>query len=86
MSYVRPAMLHRRSTVREMYGVQLKDRKSSRDLILMFSLNETIDQLAMTNSIHWHGHVLRRENSRVFKMVLKFVVEGQRKKARLKKT
>ena len=25
-------------------------------------LNETIDQLAMPNCVHWHGHVMRRED------------------------
>ena len=33
--------------VRAMCGLPLKDRKGSMDLIFMFGLNETIDQLAM---------------------------------------
>ena len=44
-----------------MCGVQLKNRKRTKDLMLMLGLIETIDQLAMANSVHWHGHVLRRE-------------------------
>ena len=44
-----------------MYGVQLKGRKRPMDLMFMQGLNETIDQLAMVNSVHWYGHVLRRE-------------------------
>ena len=36
-----------RSKVRAMCGVQLKERKSSKDLMFMLGLNETIDQLAM---------------------------------------
>ena len=28
----------------------------------MLTLIETIDELAMANSIHWYGHVLRRES------------------------
>ena len=36
-----------RSMVRAMCGVQLKDRKRSTDLVFMFGLCETIDQLAM---------------------------------------
>ena len=51
--------------VRAMCGLQLKDRKRSKDLMLMLSLNETIDQLGMANSIRWHGHVLRREDGHV---------------------
>ena len=31
--------------------------KNSQDLML--HLNETIDQLVMTNSVYWYGHVLR---------------------------
>ena len=39
-------------------GEQLKD--SSKDLMLMFGLKETVDQLSMGNSACWYGHVLRR--------------------------
>ena len=35
--------------------VQLKDRKSSKNLLLMLGLNETIDQLVMACSVHWYG-------------------------------
>ena len=63
-----------RSIVRAMCGVQLKDRKRSTDLMSMQGLKETIDQLAMDNSVHWHGHILRR--------ALDIDVEGQRKKGR----
>ena len=43
-----------KSIVRAMCGVQLKDRKISKDLMLMLSLKETIDQLATTNcSLVW---------------------------------
>ena len=46
--------------------------------MLMLILNETTDLLAMANSVHWHGYVLRR--------ALHIEVEGQRMKERLKKT
>ena len=44
------------------------------------SSNETIDQLAIANSMHWYGHVLmlRRENNPVVRRALEFEVEGQR--------
>ena len=32
-------------------------------LLLLLGLNKTIDWLAMVNSAHWYGHVLRREDS-----------------------
>ena len=37
--------------VRAIHGVQLKDRKRSTDLMFMFGLNETIDQLTM--AVFW---------------------------------
>ena len=65
--------------VREICGAQLKDRKRSTDLMFMLCLKETIDQLAMANSVHWHGHVLRREDGHVLRRALDFEVEGQSK-------
>ena len=72
--------------VRITCGVQLKDRKSSTDLMFMFCLNETKDQLAMANSVRWHDHVLRREDGHVLRRALEFDVRGQRKKWRPKRT
>ena len=73
-----------RSMVRAMCGVQLKDRKRSIDLMFMLCLSETIDQLAMANSVHLYGHVLRREDGHVWRRALYVEVEGQRKKWRSK--
>ena len=61
-----------RSMVRAMCGVQLKDRKSSTDLMFMLGLMETIDQLAMAISVHWYDHVLRREDGHVLRKPLNF--------------
>ena len=33
-------------------------KKRFADLMFRLGLNETIDQLAMENSVRWHGHVL----------------------------
>ena len=41
-----------------MCGVELKDSKRAKDLMLV--LYETMDQLAMANSVHWYGYVLNR--------------------------
>ena len=68
-----------------MCGVQLKDRKTCTDLILMLGLNETMDQLAMANSVRWYGHVLSREDGRVLRRAFYLYVEGQRKKGRLRR-
>ena len=44
-----------------MCGVKLVDKKSTRDQMRMFDMNETIDQLARVNGVRWHGHALRKE-------------------------
>ena len=72
--------------VRAMCGVQLKDRKSCVDLMFVLALNETIDQLAMANSICWYGYVLRREDGHVLRRSFDFEAEGQRKKGGSKRT
>ena len=54
--------------------------------MLMLGLRETIEQLAMANSVIWYGHVLRREDGNVLRRELNFYGEGQRKKGRLKRT
>ena len=41
-----------RSMARAMYGVQLKDRKRAKGLMVMVGLNEAIDLLDMSNSVH----------------------------------
>ena len=70
--------------VRQMCRVQLKGKKRSMDLMFMLGLNETIDQLAMANSVHLYGHVLRREDGHVLRRAFDFGFEGQRRKGRLK--
>ena len=69
--------------VRAMYGVQLKDRKSYSDLMFMLCLG---DQLAMASSVHWYGHVLRREDGRVLRSALDFEFYGHRKNGMPKRT
>ena len=82
-SYVKSAILYRseawcleesemgilrrteRSMMRAICEVQLKDIKCSKHLML--GLNETIGQLAMANSVRWHGHVLRGEDGHVLR-------------------
>ena len=56
-------ILHRteRSMVRAMCEVQLKDRERSTDLMFVLGLKDIIDQLVMSNSVGWCGHVLRKK-------------------------
>ena len=75
-----------RSTLRTICGVQLKNIRSSTDMMSMLGLEETMDHLAMANRVRWYGHVLRREDGHVFRRSLDFAIEGQRKKWRPKRT
>ena len=56
------------------------------NLMFMLGLKETIDQLAMENSVRWNDHVLRRKDGHVLRRALDFEVEGQRKNGRPKRT
>ena len=72
-----------RSIVRAMCGVQLKDRKISTGLMFMLGLKETIDQLAMANSVRWHRSCVEERGWSRPKKGIKF--RGQRKKGRPKR-
>ena len=65
-----------------MCGIQLKDRRRSKNLMLMLDLNERIDQLATASSVHWYSHVLRLEDGHIWRKALVFEINGQRKKGR----
>ena len=52
----------------------------------MLALKESIDYLAMANSVRWHGHASSRKDGHVFTKALSFDIEGQRKKRRTKRT
>ena len=41
----------------------------------MWDLNETIDQLAKANSVHWDGHVLKKDDMNIMRRALDFKVE-----------
>ena len=46
----------------------------------MLGMNEAMNLLAMANSVHWYGHVLRRDDGHVLRRKLDFEVEAQREK------
>ena len=67
-----------RFMVRAMCGMQLKDGMRYTDLMFMLEtiyMKETMDQLAMANSVCWYGHVLRREDGFVLRRALDFEVD-----------
>ena len=51
-------------------------KKRSKDLMLIFGLNKTIDQLAVANSVCGYGHVLRREDGFVLRKAADNEIEG----------
>ena len=52
-----------RAMVRSMCGVKLVDKKSTKDLMLLLDLNESMDQLVRANSVRWYGRVLRKDKN-----------------------
>ena len=52
----------------------------------MFVFNERLDQLIISNSVHWYDHVLRIENGHVPRRALEFEVEGMVNNGWLKRT
>ena len=72
--------------MRSKCGVKLMDRKSTKDLMQMLHMNETIDQLARANSVRWYGHVLRKDKNNFLTMSLYFIVKVTMKGGRPKKT
>ena len=63
--------------MRAMFAEQPKDRKRFKHFILMLGLSETVDQLAMANSVCWHGDVLKKEDDHVLRSALGLEIEGQ---------
>ena len=49
-------------------------------MMLVLDLSESIDQLAMANSVNWNGHVLMKEDGDVLRRALDLEVEDQRGK------
>ena len=65
--------------MRNMRGVKLMDKKSTKDLMQMLDMNETMDQLASANSVRWCGHVLRKDMNNYQRRALDFKVKWTRK-------
>ena len=65
--------------------MERKEKKRPKDLMMTLGLNKTIDQLAMANSVCWHGQVLRRKDGHDRRRALNFEDEGRMKKGRSKR-
>ena len=75
-----------RAMMRNVCGVKLMDKKSINDLMQMLDFNETIDLLVKANSVHWYGHVLRKDKNNFMRRALDLNVDGTMKRGRSKKT
>ena len=51
------------------------EKKSTKDLMQMSELGETVDQLAKGNGDRWYGHVLRKYKNNFLRGVLDFEVK-----------
>ena len=60
-------------------------KSSTKDLMQMLDMNETIDQLAKANSVRWYGNVLRKDKNKSLRRALDLKVNGTRKRGRPKK-
>ena len=65
--------------LRAICRVKLKDRKQSKNLMLMLGWNGIMDQLTMASSVRWWGYVLRRGDGHVLIRALDFEVRGRSK-------
>ena len=75
-----------RVMVRAMCGRKVIDRKTTDEQMDMLGLKESVDGLATANRVTWYGHVLRRDDDSVLRVVLDFEVSGKKKRGRQKKT
>ena len=66
--------------------MKLMGLTSTRDLMQMLDLSETIDLLARANSVRWYGHVLTKYKNNFLRRTLDLQVSGTRKVGRPKKT
>ena len=50
-------------------GQKIVDRKTTEEQIDVLGLKETIDRLATANWVRWYGHVLRRDDDSVLRLL-----------------
>jgi hypothetical protein len=65
-----------RAMVRMMFGIKLRERKSSSLLSAMAGLNEDIVTVVRKSRLRWYGHVMRRDKQVGIRRVSDFEVSG----------
>ena len=71
--------------LRAICEAQTINERRDNDFMLLLGLNETIHQLVMENSTHWHEHVLRREDGHILIRELQIEVKDTRRKGSQKR-
>ena len=56
-------------------GMKLVDKKMTKSLMHIFSLDETLDQLAKVSNVHWCENVLRKDKNNILRTALPFSIE-----------
>ena len=59
-----------------MRAVKIVEKQLTKDLVQMLDLSQTIDQLAIVNSVHWYGHILWNDENAFHIMALDLTVKG----------
>ena len=75
-----------RAMVRTYVWSEMNEQESTKDLMQMLDLNETIDHLAKASNVRWYGHVSRKDKNNFLKRALDFTIKGKMKRVRPKKT
>ena len=65
-----------RAMVRLMCEIKWRERKSSKELMMMMGLEENIVTVVRRSRLRWYGHVLRRDEEVGIRKVLNFEVNG----------
>lgn len=73
-----------RAMIRKMCGVQLVDRKNTKELMERIGLKDTIVEVVRRSGLRWLGHVLRKRDDEGVKRVWNLEVEGKRGRGRPK--
>ena len=60
-----------------MCGVQLVDRKNTKELMERIGLKDTIVEVVRRSGLRWLGHVLRKRDDEGVKRVWNLEVEGK---------
>ena len=68
----------KKAMMRAMCKVKVIENRTSKELMSLLSLKNTLDRLARASQVRWYGHVLKRDNGDVLRRLFDFKVAGKR--------